>query len=49
MIPLMIDGTVQKFTDYESTNPRRLCTGILYGFGAMSALIFLVRTIIKRL
>jgi uncharacterized membrane protein len=38
-IPLMIDGTVQKFTDYESTNPRRICTGILYGFGVMTALI----------
>lgn len=37
-IPLMIDGVMQKITSYESTNPRRLCTGILYGFGVMSAL-----------
>ena len=36
---LMIDGVMQKITSYESTNPRRLYTGILYGFGVMSALI----------
>ena len=38
-IPLMIDGTVQKLTRYESTNLRRLWTGILYGFSFMSVLI----------
>ena len=38
-LPLMIDGTVQKFTSYESTNGRRLFTGILYGFGMMSVFI----------
>ena len=38
-IPLMVDGLVQEFTSYESTNRRRLCTGILYGFGVMSACI----------
>ena len=36
-LPLMVDGTAQKFTSYESTNGRRLVTGILYGFGTMSA------------
>ena len=36
-LPLMIDGMVQKYTSYESTNMRRLITGILYGFGMMSA------------
>ena len=38
-VPLMIDGLTQKVTSYESTNPRRLITGILYGFGMMSACI----------
>ena len=38
-LPLMADGIVQKYTSYESTNGRRLCTGILYGFGMMSAFI----------
>ena len=39
-LPLMADGCAQKFTSYESTNPRRLCTGILYGYGMMSACIY---------
>lgn len=36
-IPLIVDGTIQKLTSYESTNIRRLLTGILFG----SALIFM--------
>jgi uncharacterized membrane protein len=47
-LPLMIDGTVQKFTSYESTNRRRLITGILYGFGMMSAFIRGIREVIRR-
>ena len=46
-IPLMIDGMVQKYTSYESTNIRRLITGILYGFGMMSAFIRGVRIILS--
>ena len=41
-IPLMVDGTVQMFTSYRSTNEKRLLTGILYGFGMMSAFIRLI-------
>ena len=48
-LPLMIDGTVQKFTSYESTNRRRLITGILYGFGMMSAFIRGIHEIIRRI
>ena len=44
-IPLMADGTVQQLTSYESTNFRRVCTGILYGFGTMSAFIHGIRQI----
>ena len=38
-LPLMIDGITQQITSYESTNRRRLWTGLLYGFGMMSAFI----------
>lgn len=33
LFPLVIDGTLQFFTNYLSTNPRRCVTGILAGFG----------------
>ena len=33
MIPLIVDGTVQMFTKYESTNFRRFVTGFLFGYG----------------
>ena len=46
-IPLMIDGIMQELTSYESTNRRRLFTGILYGFGIMSAFIRGVLTTIQ--
>ena len=44
-LPLMADGMAQKFTSYESTNGRRLVTGILYGFAMMSACIRGIRMI----
>ena len=47
-VPLMVDGLVQKYTSYESTNRRRLFTGILYGFGMMSACIRGVGIIMDR-
>jgi uncharacterized membrane protein len=31
MLPLVIDGSLQVFTDYKSNNPLRLGTGILFG------------------
>lgn len=37
MIPLVVDGMLQKLTSYESQNGRRLITGILFGI----ALVFL--------
>lgn len=33
MVPMVVDGSVQRLTSYESTNPRRLTTGMLCGFG----------------
>ena len=38
LLPLVLDGMIQKITSYESTNIRRLITGLLYGY-ALSSLI----------
>ncbi len=32
-VPLIIDGTVQMYTKYESTNTKRMITGLLFGYG----------------
>jgi uncharacterized membrane protein len=31
LIPIGLDGTIQLFTDYESTNPKRILTGLIAG------------------
>jgi uncharacterized membrane protein len=31
LIPIGLDGTIQLFTDYESTNIRRVATGLIAG------------------
>jgi len=31
LIPIGLDGTIQLLTDYESTNPKRIITGLLAG------------------
>ena len=36
MFPLIIDGFIQVLTKYESTNFKRLLTGILFGMGLAS-------------
>ena len=33
MVPMVADGFVQLLTPYESTNPRRFVTGLLFGWG----------------
>jgi len=40
MLPLVIDGFVQRLTSYESTNIRRLITGILFGIAFIFAFIY---------
>lgn len=40
MIPLLLDGGTQALTSYESTNSKRLITGVLFGF-ALSNLFLL--------
>jgi len=39
MVPLMVDGFTQLFTDYESTNIVRFSTGLLFGAGWASMVL----------
>ena len=41
MVPMVVDGTVQLLTRYESTNFRRVVTGFLLGYAlcALAALL----------
>ena len=39
MLPLLIDGFVQLLTKYESTNIKRLVTGIMFGIAFPSFII----------
>ena len=47
ILPMAADGTLQFFTSYLSTNPRRCITGILAGFGFIqfmkSFFVFLIK------
>ena len=38
-VPLIIDGTVQHCTSYESGNIRRVITGLLFGYALMGLII----------
>lgn len=40
LLPLVADGTIQALTAYESRNPRRFWTGLLFGYG-LADLLFL--------
>ncbi|MCI8484107.1 MAG: DUF2085 domain-containing protein [Lachnospiraceae bacterium] len=43
IFPLVLDGFVQRLTSYESTNTRRLLTGILFGIAFIFAFIYFHR------
>ena len=43
LLPLLADGCIQLKTAYESTNFRRIITGILFGYGLCS--LFFISTI----
>ena len=43
MIPMVADGFLQLKTAYESTNPRRFVTGLLFGYALLS--LFLITSI----
>ena len=38
MVPMVADGLIQLKTAYESTNPRRFVTGVLFGW-ALTAFV----------
>lgn len=40
MLPLIIDGMLQRLTSYESRNIRRLITGILFGIALIFAFLY---------
>ena len=39
ILPLIIDGTAQQLTKYDSRNTRRLVTGVLFGYGTMGVFL----------
>lgn len=39
LIPMVIDGSVQMFSSYESNNLKRFLTGLLFGYGLISLFI----------
>ncbi len=43
MVPMVADGFIQLLSRYESTNPRRLVTGLLFGYGF--AVLFLLSSL----
>ena len=43
MMPLVIDGFIQRLTTYESNNMRRLFTGILFGIAFVFMFIYFHR------
>ena len=47
MLPLVFDGFIQKLTSYESTNIRRLFTGILFGISFIFIIIYFHITCFK--
>ena len=43
MLPMIADGIVQMLSSYESTNLRRLITGILFGYALFA--LFAISTV----
>lgn len=46
-IPMIIDGSIQYFKIQESTNRRRLITGLLGGFGTITIRLNFLRWLLK--
>lgn len=42
LIPMLIDGTLQFFTQYISNNIKRLLTGIFFGFSLLYTILMLI-------
>ena len=39
MVPMVTDGLIQLKTAYESSNPRRLITGLIFGYALTAFLV----------
>ena len=39
LVPLAVDGMVQKYTSYESNNFKRMVTGILWGYAEITLIL----------
>ena len=48
LVPLAVDGMVQKFTSYESTNFRRMVTGILWGLAEFTLILMGIVWLVKK-
>ena len=45
LVPMILDGLIQRFTPYESGNIRRLLTGLLFGYGAICLFVLSVEAV----
>ena len=43
MVPMVVDGFIQLKTRYESTNLRRLLTGIPFGYSLVAMLVLFTK------
>ena len=43
MVPMVADGFIQLKTRYESTNPRRLLTGIPFGYSLVAMFVLFTK------
>ena len=48
LLPIGLDGTIQLLTDYESTNPKRLITGLIAGAATGIAIKIIADSLDKR-
>lgn len=42
MVPMVLDGTIQSCTAYESTNARRFVTGLLFGYALVNLFLLTI-------
>ncbi len=46
IVPMIFDGFLQLLTSYESTNPKRLLSGLLFGPGLAIILAWILRLVL---
>ena len=47
LLPMILDGTIQYFTEYRSTNGKRFITGAVFGYGAVGLVASAVAALIR--